>query len=597
MGEVVDAGFRKDHIYKGNGFNITFITAKQGANFRDLTEPIYLPEEVLINDLVVEGGYPNKLPIGLPEGIKCKITFNTEAFPAGFRDFTKDMANNTFENRVVISRNGLFTDTTADIDYIGVQQASNKEIHTLNKKTFEINLISIHKKILEEIEFKELEKEAGYLDVTTAETEDTSRYYFDNYAPDYVTIDGAETSKFFAHSYRGWGYTRYISLEKWFSNIQSRLSEKLQLILGMHSQNITNLELPVLYQQNTTDNVKPSNELTSTDKKFIIDRIIRNHKNKEIELAGGFDLLVRDRYKNFWNFLIAYSEGLAQRIQINFVYFGAYSSLGLGVLGGFISRKGNGGEIPIDLLSGSNKDETLEIQSRNYREANARIVKGKYYSNLDRNSIKLAGGSTSKTTFECTTLLNNNACVEEFHYDWGALTRYDVKDDINKPISKLYYKMPSKVKLVRFESRVIVDDVWFLKVADHCKIPVKDGTQFISNGFENGNAELLNADGHADYSTAVLKTQENCISSLVAQIISKVICDKQIWLTINLPIEYGTINNLGKEYTIKVNDITPKNNFYEAVTYGERAVLVYFKSDYVKQVAECTFFIRSDEWA
>lgn len=558
----------KAFYYKTNTWDIIFGDAKlisiTPGGETPTEESLLLPEETLAGELIVEGGYPNKLPIGVPEGIKCSLQFDTQAFTEKMKPFAEWLTQADSNKRITI-RNG------AVIDYIGTMELINKEQHSLQKRTFSTNFISLHKKALESVKVGVVKLANGeYAKKDVIIDENFIRGSEDLLNPtmptvlDYMWVEGEKVNKY-ERKFKKLKI-RFIPLSEWFDYHFRIVQEYFNKAKSSYYFGI----IPLFFSSHnaTGEKYEPINDagtIDNTSNLYLIDRIV-DYENKAI---AGFTTYCRRKYENMWNFYIAYCEGLAKRATFT------YTLDGLWIEEKMIADNWGTSVLPVDELVGSSNEEVLEISRNAYRQINVRIVRGK---NKELTAVRneVAGGSLSKSTYEATCLLGTHGAQAD-HKKYEAI--YDA-ESVNFADTVLYEKI-----------NISGGNDLYKKVSDYCEY---GGIATDNDGMVSA---FLNGGTWENYVEKLREAQGKSLCGLTAKIIEEVIGTTQIWLTVTLPLEYGNINNLGRQYELDVKSLLPENHFYETINFKNKAILVYFKANYTKNNAECTFFIRSDQWA
>lgn len=554
------------------------------SNFNDVTIEIlvgtdttggiyYLPDDMFTGELIIEGSYDDDLPIKLPLASSMKIKINTSSFTQDMSPLGRWIRDNDngldIPNIWIIRRNG-------NVDFVGVQQPAEKDTHKPTEKEYELTLVSVLKIAMELV----------YLELDTASLDGTT---LDRQIFDYVKINSEKINALITNIY-GWGRTKVENVLTFLSYLMEKFNFAYKVLTRTTASTNTLSATDMLwtfYKQNRVfDNSDSPSEPINVFGMYLITEIWHSENGNVLlqDLKGGYRKLITDRYKNYWNFINAFLEGLAMKRIITIK-----SNLDLQVYDRFINQKFS--DITVnneDLLGNANEiNESYKLYRISNNRNNTVFVNDKSAS-----SLSLSGGSTAKPTFETTCLLNTigNTVANHYHNEviniqgngdvlaeYLGLNDLSVADNDLIQWNRLYYW------------DTILDTTQLHKVADYCKIGDLASSGINGNVFANTNL--------SDFNNSINQLQTGGLSEIANIINTKVLCKRQLWLKCTLPLELANNSRLGYDYVLNLGDVFKPNFFYDDIEFGSHGVLVNIKENLSKNECECLFFIRSDEWA
>lgn len=553
------------------------------AKFRDITLEIlvgadttggiyYLPDDMFVEDLIIEGGFKDELPIGMPIASSMKLKINTSSFTSEMSPLGRWIRDNDnglgIPNIWIVRRAG-------NVEFIGVQTPANVEKHKPKENLYELTAVSIFKFAMEKI----------YLEPDTASLDGTT---LDRQILDYVKIDGSNPLQLSVTNIYGNGYTKTELMNEFLANLFKRFLDTYYILMRIEFTGgfVFQQLIPTLFKQNRVknSNTTPSEILNNA---YLITEIWHSENGTAdlTDLKGGYRKYIADRYKNYWNFMNALTLGLAQRFVLNITN----SDLSLSIKTNYIHLPLNE-RIVIeneDLLGNANE---ITDSYNDYRVSNNRH-NSVYGTDIAMASINVSGGSTAKATFETSCLLNtigNTVATHEHNVTFNlqgaggvgceylALNDQSIKD--NEPIqaTQLYYwDLVGGVNQLH-------------KVADYCEIGDIHSSATDGNVFANTNL--------TDFNKAINSMQSGGLNEICNRINANVLCERELWLKCVLPLDKANNSLLGYDYQLNLTQVFKPNYFYEDIEFGTHGVLVKVKENLTKNECECTFFIRSDEW-
>lgn len=557
------------------------------------SEFYFLPDDMIVGDLEINGAFDDDLPIGISNALTCKIKINTESFTSEMAELGAWIRNNETAPQIpnvwIVYKNNI-------VEYIGVQEPSIGVKHSIKAKEFELNLTSIHKYALEKIQF---------LLSTPTDVSDTE---LDAMITDYIKVIGTDCKGTSYYRILGWGRTKFVNYYPWIYDIWLK---KIGIVIDVVLRNSTPLELVINKQLPTfykpvlaDDGTKPTAEATYFELKAIAE--IWQSESEIFDLAdlkGGLLQTYYQQFKTLWNFYKVFLRGQAKRCEISHV--GSISindatfkpSIGI-ILNELYIVDNAISPIVIDAenIEATSNDEVISEPYNTYRSVTNRNMVNRS-TDVRQVEVLSSGGSTAKNRYETFCCIGNSGNTVELHYkdevsalgfEHAGVTEYQASAGTSIPCTQL---------LIHNIPAYNPSGYWgeWLKIADYCRIPCSySGGEFIESDELSYNNTLMNIDGLDNFNKAINQRQSNGYAKLCADIINEVIAKRQTTVNITLSLDIVGINNLGMEFTLNIADVYKTNYFYDNIEFGTKAILTNIKANYSKGTADCIFFIRND---
>lgn len=541
------------YIYQAEDFTLTLLV---GTSISENT--YYLNDDSFIGDFVVKGNYKTDLPSGYPLASTAELNIFTDTFIGGFSELARWIkANSAGVDKVpncwIFEQRGYKT-------YFA-QVPREVEEDDFAENTYKIQLISTDKWAFERSEFANI-RVSESKERWSWELRDMKYSENDDFQ---VYTSLKTTSQLF----------KMAKLNDIWESINAEVSgycDKIHRGLYTYTLSHTINDALTLFYPNTIEGGVIGARISGD--------VYMCYEVRDVDenLIGGYRKWLMTKYKNVWNFITAYAEGLGLRYYKNV-------STGGGLNAQYLHQRIN--RIPVS---------TEDFESK---------MKGSYgynvYSQINNrknlNYCKFDGGITfnrilslslSMPTLEYNSLINN---VMDSHKlrntsNGNFYTEYELSDIANLPFNRLYFFREDAVGSA-------------LKVSHACEVKITtnpgDGVVALQGegSLEPSLSQYSNIDAFNLYGSAY----QLGIPQLANHIIRKVIADKQTWVELTLPIEKAHPNTLGMEYNLNIFDTIRQNPFYDDNRYTNIGVLVNFETNYTKGETKCKFFLRSDEWA
>jgi len=541
------------YIYQSAKFSLTLLvgTSISGNTY-------YLNDDAFIGDFIVKGNYKNDLPSGYPLAFMAGVEIFTESFIGEFSELAKWIKDNSSGvNKVP---NCWIYETNGNKMYFA-QIPSEVEEDDFANKSYKIQLVSTDKWAIERSEFVNI----GVSELISAPSLHDMFYSTNDNFGVYTSINiPIETFKM-------------AKLNDIWQSINNEIAHNCNLIhRGSYSYTLyhTVLNSLTLFYPAAIEGDPIGSRIGSQGTDYVY--MCYEIRNGDNELVGGYRKWLTTKYKNVWNFITAYAEGLGLR---------------------YYRNVSTGGGLDVQYLH--QRINRIPIGIEDFESA----MKGKYsyniYSQINNrknlNYCKFDGGivfnrimslSSSMPSLEYNSLINN---VMDSHKSRNGsngdfYTQYELSEIGNLPFNRLYYTTGYN---------------FFNKVSHACEIRItnnqSDGVVTLQGegSIEPSLSQYFNVDAFNLYGSAY----QLGIPYLANHIIRKVIAEKQTWIELTLESNFANPLTLGMEYDLNIFDKIRENPFYDNNIYTNIGVLVNIETNYSKGETKCKFFLRSDEWA
>lgn len=535
------------YVYQTENFNLTLLV---GTSISANT--YYLNDNSFIGDFVVKGGYKSDLPSGYPFASSAELSIFTDAFIGEFSELARWIKANSsgiyaVPNCWIFEQNGYKT-------YFA-QVPSETEEDDFSANTYKIKLIGTDKWAMERSEFANI----GVLDLLS------ENYLFDMA---YTQTDTFYVNTRLKDTAGGFKMAKLNDIWTSVNNEVSSFCDKIHR--GLYAYTLYK-NIPTLFYPNPVEG-EPVNNRVSGDIYMCYEA-----RDTDGNLIGGYRKWLMTKYKNVWNFITAYAEGLGMRYYKNV-------STGGGLDVQYLHQRIN--RIPIsteDFESNLKGSYSYNI----YSQINNR--KNLNYCKFDGGIVfnRILSLSSAMPTLEYNSLINNTMDSHKSRdtSTGDFYTEYKIDEIGNLSFNRLYWA--DEFGLIRS------------KVSHACEIPITtnliDGV--VSLEGEGTLEPSLSQYGNVDAFNLYGSAYQLGIPYLANHIIRKVIAEKQTWIELTLPTEKAHPNTLGMEYDLNIFDEIRQNPFYDDNRYTNVGVLVSAETNYTKGETKCKFFLRSDEWA
>lgn len=537
------------YIYQAANFTLTLLV---GTSISANT--YYLNDDSFIGDFTAKGNYKTDLPSGYPLASTAELNIFTDAFIGEFAELARWIkANSSGIDKVpncwIFEQRGYKT-------YFA-QVPSEKEEDDFAENTYKIQLMSTDKWAFERSEFANIGVSNLIMSPKLNDMQYTTNDNFEVFTTLNIPIESFGMAK--------------------LSDIWQAINLQIQdycnkIHRGSYSYTLyhTINHALTLFYPNPIEGEAINNRIS--DDVYMCYEI----RDVDNQLIGGYRKWLMTKYKNVWNFITAYAEGLGLRYYKNI-------STGGGLNAQYLHQRIN--RIPISI-------EDFESKMKGSYSYN---IYSQINNRKNLNYCKFDGGvtfnrilslSSAMPTLEYQSLVNN---VMDSHKNRNGsngnfYTQYELSEIGNLPFNRLYYTTGYNN---------------FIKVSHVCELQITpnatDGVVTLQGegSLEPHLSQYFNVDAFNLYGSAY----QLGIPYLANHIIRKVIAEKQTWVELTLPIEKAHPNTLGMEYNLDIFNTIRQNPFYDDNRYTNIGVLVNFETNYTKGETKCKFFLRSDEWA
>lgn len=544
-------------VYQSDNFSLTILV---GTSVNSTV--CYLPDDAFINEFVVKGNYENDLPSGYPLAFSAECVFFTDAFIEEYAELAKWIKlNSSGINKVP----NCYIYEYAGKKLYFAQVPSEKEEDDFIAKSYKIQLISTDKWSFERSEFANIgvSELAGSGVLSDLIYNTTDNFNVSSW------INTPLQDRFKLAKITDIWSSINSEIASWCSEVHRGLFN-YSLYNGLQSLNF-------FYPNAVEDGIVNQRIGSLGEQPLYICYEIHDADNK---IIGGYRKWLTDKYRNVWNFIIAYSEGLGLRYYRNIASGGALDVQ-------YLCQRLNRllldfEEFDSDLKGSYSYDIYSQINNR----------KNLNYAKYDNGIMtdRVLSLSSSMPTLEYNSLINNvldshksrNASTGDFY------TIYENSEVGNLPWNRIYYGGYSGLG---FGAN---------KVSHACEIELTanpaDGVVALQG--EGTHEPYLSQYDNVDAFNLYGSAYQLGVPYLANYIIRKVIGERQTWIELTTPINDASPFSLGMEYNLDIFSDTIRNNpFYDNTIYSNIGVLVNIETNFSKGETKCKFFLRSDEWA